>query len=100
MSGNVAAVAGWCRPDAVEVCKRATHDTLIQMLGPRRRSGVSWFVLPHDEGGVDLIEKMLAETDEDGLDGADPIVEHYRTIRGYLKLHGGILVVATAEGVR
>lgn len=42
--------------EAIEEAKQQTHDSLIKMLGPRRRSGVSWLLFSRVEG----LQKLAA----------------------------------------
>lgn len=97
---EVATVAGWCLDDHLEEAKRATHDTLIEMLGDQRRSGVRWHVSNVRQGALRVVYKMIEECRADGVGDDEPILQHYIKIRDMLTLHGGMLVVAMAEGTR
>lgn len=73
----------------VEQCQRLTHDALIAELGPRRRSGVRWLVMPEPYASEWL----------DAFDAVSWGDIASQDIRDRLGQHGGYLVVATCRAI-
>lgn len=83
-------IAGWCidEPDAIEDCKRGTHDAVIELLGDRRTGGVGWLI--GEPGSTDAVEELKR-------DETDPaLLAHYRHLCALVREHGGRIVLAMA----
>lgn len=85
-------VAGWCQSEAeLDETRQETHDTVIRLLGARRRGGVRWAWYPDRDDAYEALDQLT--------EGASPeLSDHYRQLRGLLREHGGILVLAMAPG--
>lgn len=89
----VAIVAGWCQADTdVDATKTITHDHLLELMGDRRRSGVTWRVY----AGFDAVEAIDAMVRDST--GTVELRRYYRDIRSKLMALGGFLVLASARG--
>lgn len=90
---NVAVVAGWCAADTDLLhVRRATHDTLIDLMGDRRTGGVSWVQFTGPAALRQLVQMQQ--------DAADPeTAAHYDQIAELLTNRGGYLVIAFATGI-
>jgi hypothetical protein len=79
-------VAGGCASYAdLDQAKQATHDTLIRLMGPRRRGGVKWRIIPASEA-PDTLRQMQWELEQAAL-------------LSYLEDNpDGFLVIASAPG--
>lgn len=90
---DLAIVPGWCESAGdLEATRRSTHDTLIELLGSRRRSGVTW----RHYVGADALGAVA----ELGREGSDEWRAMCAEITRLLNEHGGHLVLATAAGDR
>jgi hypothetical protein len=71
--------------------RQVTHDALIEMLGPRRRSGVRWTM--HE--GSEALEacSVLLQSATGGS------ADYYRQLRGKVREFGGWIVIAYAQAV-
>lgn len=89
---DVAVVPAWAATEAdLPEARRRAHDTLLALLGERRRGPVHWSWW----SGADAFQalRVLAED--------TPTAEHadnYRRLRAHLREYGGYLVVAMAKG--
>lgn len=88
-----ATLVAWCaaKSDLAEA-RRQTHDTLIAMLGDRRRGGVRW----QQHTGADAVRALGIM--REGATGE--LADHYRRVAGHLREYGGWLVVAMAEAAQ
>lgn len=86
-----AQVAGWCTEDEVEAAKEAAADTLLEQLGTRILTVVT-FTVYDVEGAQPVLDELVTGAIDD-----DESFNYYRRIRGCLREHGGLLVVASAE---
>lgn len=78
--------------EAVKAMQKQTHDGLIRMLGPRRRSGIRWH---HVHGAADanrFLTDLYGDRPDDGVD----------QYRAFLDEYGdqAVLVIAACEAVR
>lgn len=80
--------------EAVAAMQQKTHDGLIEMLGPRRRSGIRW---RHVHGRAEA-ERFLSDMYGDRPDLTWGIDQY----RAFLAEHGdeAVLIVAECEAVR
>ncbi len=87
-------VVGWSADDEhLQEVQKGTHDAVIDLMGDERTGGVTWRIFRDITAAGKALE-LLA-------DGASPdLLHHYRTIRGLLREHGGIMVMASAPGNR
>lgn len=101
--------------EALEAAKRLSHDRLVDNLGPRRRSGVAWFIYESDSPEaaelLDILEHKAIHSEAHlSVPQAPPGVaidlragsraEQYAQTRDFLDEHpGGYLVVAEAQAV-
>lgn len=87
---NYATVLAWAASEAeLPQARQQTHDMLIAGLGARRRSGVQWRWWTGEEAYSVLDQHLAGPTDQ---------AAHYRRLRALLREHGGLLVMALAEG--
>lgn len=93
---NIAVVMGWAASKReLESVKRATHDTVIALLGARRRSGVTWRIFKGTEA-LGVLERMRGIPD--GLTAE--LDDEYAQLQIRLSTRGGFLVAAEADGDR
>lgn len=91
------------RADQIEEMKRRTHDSLIARLGPRRRSGISWYVF-RGEQAEGFFADWAALPPED-LEAGVTTVEFAAAVdqyRAFLREHRdrSVLIIATCKAVR
>lgn len=90
---DVATLVGWCADEEhLTEARGATHDALIDLMGDRRRGAVGWKWKTGQEARDLLNEFTTNETSQ-------PLLDHYRHLRGMLREYGGWIVVAYAPGV-
>jgi hypothetical protein len=90
-SGHVALQVSWCASDAeLAETQRRSHDTLVELMGERRRGGVRWQMFTGLQA-LKAISNLEQQT-------RDPVVfESYEQVRQLLSEYGGIMVVASAS---
>lgn len=88
---QIGVIVGWCDVDHVEEAKKQTHDTLIELMGDTRTGGVSWRLIDDPLLALSQLDAMREGADE-------PHIELYDKVAGFIREHGGVLVIATAPG--
>lgn len=91
---DVGLVAGWCDDTdaALEESKKRSHDILIELMGDKRRGGVTWRIFSGDAATQTLATLFEGASLEES--------NHYRRIGGLLREFGGRLIIATAPGLK
>lgn len=93
-------VVGWAggEPETIEQCKQQTHDAVIDIMGEQRTGGVEWRIIADVDDANHVLDQLVAG------DGMEPLLDelfnYYRSLRGMLREHGGVLIMAMAPGVK
>lgn len=88
--GDIGVQAGWAPESELEPAKVSLAARLMLQLGDMRDGEVEWRWFDPELAGVVLDSLVEDEVDE-------AVFNYYRSIRGRLREHGGLLVIAWAR---